>query len=45
MIAENIESLHRIANALIEKENLSGAEVEAIMKNEVPAPEENEIVA
>jgi cell division protease FtsH len=45
MIAENIESLHRIANALIVKENLSGAEVEAIMKNEAPAPDEEVIVA
>ncbi|MBP1728889.1 MAG: ftsH-2 [Deltaproteobacteria bacterium] len=45
MIADNIESLHRIANALIVKENLSGAEVEAIMKNEAPAPDEDAIVA
>jgi len=45
MITENIDSLHRIANALIEKENLSGAEVEAIMKNEAPVAVETEIVA
>jgi cell division protease FtsH len=38
LITDNIGSLHRIANALIEKENLSGAEVEAIMKNDAPAP-------
>jgi len=45
MITANIDSLHRIANALIEKENLSGAEVEEIMKNGAPAPVEVETVA
>jgi cell division protease FtsH len=36
MLTDNLASLHRVALALIEKENLSGAEVEAIMKNESP---------
>jgi len=45
MITANIDSLHRIANALIEKENLSGVEVEEIMKNGASAPVEVEPVA
>jgi len=45
LITVNIDSLHRIANALIEKENLSGAEVEEIMKNEAPVPVEPAVVA
>jgi len=34
MLTENVGLLHSIANALIEKENLSGLEVEALMKPE-----------
>jgi cell division protease FtsH len=38
LLTDNVEILHRISRALVEKENLTGAEVEEIMKNE-PAPE------
>jgi len=34
LLTENVGLLHSIANALIEKENLSGLEVEALMKQE-----------
>jgi len=40
LLTENVGLLHSIANALIEKENLSGLEVEALMKQEgLPIPE------
>jgi len=42
LLTSNIEILHRISLALIEKENLSGAEVDEIMKVDSPASEEVE---
>ena len=38
LLTDNVEILHRISHALVEKENLTGAEVDEIIKNE-PAPE------
>jgi cell division protease FtsH len=32
MLGDNVDVLHRISLALIEKENLSGAEIDEIMK-------------
>jgi cell division protease FtsH len=43
LLTDNVEMLHRISRALVEKENLTGAEVEEIMKAEPaaePAPVE-----
>ena len=39
LLSDNIDVLHRISLALIEKENLSGAEVDEIMKENAPASE------
>jgi len=39
LLTSNIDALHRISHALIEKENLSGAEVDEIMKGDAPASE------
>ena len=38
LLTDNVAVLHRISAALVEKENLTGAEVDEIIKNE-PAPE------
>ncbi len=43
LLTENVEMLHRISHALVEKENLTGAEVDEIIKVDpanVPAPVE-----
>jgi len=43
LLTDNVEILHRISHALVEKENLTGAEVDEIIKNEPatePAPVE-----
>jgi cell division protease FtsH len=40
LIKDNLESLNRIANALIEKENLTGAEVDDIIKSVTKGPSE-----
>ena len=37
LLTDNVEILHRISHALVEKENLTGAEVDEIIKNE-PEP-------
>jgi cell division protease FtsH len=42
LLSDNIDVLHRISLALIEKENLSGAEVDEIMKEKAPASEPSE---
>jgi cell division protease FtsH len=39
LLTENLDLLHKISNALVEKENLSGAEVDAIIRPESSAPE------
>jgi cell division protease FtsH len=42
LLSDNIDVLHRISLALIEKENLSGAEIDDIMKGDAPAAEGGE---
>jgi cell division protease FtsH len=41
LLTDNIEALHRISQALIEKENLTGAEVDEILKS-ITAPDQSE---
>ena len=46
ILDKNLESLHRIANALLEYESLSGEEIGAVMKGEsVMRPDDDEPVA
>jgi len=45
LLTENLDLLHIISNALVEKENLSGAEVDALIKPQPAAAPEAEAVA
>ena len=45
LLTDNLELLHKISHALVEKENLSGAEVDDIIKQEASPEPEREAVA